>query len=399
MNSNGGKMKDKIHLFKETIRKFLAKKDIKENNMEKISYEFIKKILEDPRSLFENYEENLKKKFSQEDLEKYKKEFLVIDEEIYKDKKFFHIIKILKKYGLNTEDRRNVFYERVKKLGNEFLEILDGKEDRLLELEKEYKYYMGEDMIYVGMKKTLGLGILIELLEGKNIKTYFTEKEMDEIRSIPIPFYKYLISDLIYNFELEFGIRKKKKAVEFLNEAKDMVEDSKEKISSKKINSLEEIIFERDSLKSSLKLIETNFKELREKIEEEALEAKKEAIGEFFVRLNSEKYGNFLDKIPKTEEILVNIRRNKLDENLSPEVKSVLTFIKQVIKFIKDSGIENIEEQNKIFQGTAEDIYKMSYIGQPFFNEGEKKWLKIIAPGYRYEDIVISIPKVEEIEE
>lgn len=40
----------------------------------------------------------------------------------------------------------------------------------------------------------------------------------------------------------------------------------------------------------------------------------------------------------------------------------------------------------------------MDYVGEEFIGD-ETKLLKIVAPGYRYEDIIISIPKVEEVKE
>ena len=117
---------------------------------------------------------------------------------------------------------------------------------------------------------------------------------------------------------------------------------------------------------------------------------------EFFVSLNSGKYGNILDKIPLTEELLKDIRKNNIE--VPQEIKKILLFVKSIIKFFRDIGITPIEDVNKIFIGTAEDIAEMDYIGSEF-KEGEKKELKVIAPGYKYKDIVISIPKVEEVEE
>lgn len=72
--------------------------------------------------------------------------------------------------------------------------------------------------------------------------------------------------------------------------------------------------------------------------------------------------------------------------------------VKNIIKFLKDQGITPIREVNSIFEGDADDIDEMDYIGDEFIGE-ETKLLKIVSPGYRYEDIVISIPKVEEVKE
>ena len=110
-----------------------------------------------------------------------------------------------------------------------------------------------------------------------------------------------------------------------------------------------------------------------------------EQIKEFFVSLNSGKYGNVLDKIPLTEELLKDIRKNNIE--IPQELKKILMFIKSIIKFIKDTGIVPIREMGNVFIGTAEDIAEMDYTGNEF-REGEVKKLKVIAPGYKYKDII-----------
>lgn len=86
-------------------------------------------------------------------------------------------------------------------------------------------------------------------------------------------------------------------------------DDYEQEDNIKEIETLESIKLERDQYKSSLLLIQRTFDELRERIQEETDNVVNEQIKEFFVSLNSGKYGNFLDKIPLTEELLKDIRK------------------------------------------------------------------------------------------
>ena len=207
-----------------------------------------------------------------------------------------------------------------------------------------------------------------------------------------------MVSNIRYEVGCLLGLRKRRKdTTELIDSFKQIVEDSAE-VEEEVEESLESIKLERDQYKSSLKLIQKSLDELSEKLKEETQNIASEQIRDFFVSLNSAKYGNFLDKIPLTEELLKDIRKNDKDYDIPQEVKRVLIFIKSVIKFIKDQGITPMQEINRVFEGTAEDIAEMDYVGEEFIDDEVKK-LRVIAPGYKYKDLIISIPKVEEVDE
>ena len=168
--------------------------------------------------------------------------------------------------------------------------------------------------------------------------------------------------------------------------------------SAENVDTIDTLKMEINQYKSSLKLIQNSLSELSDKIKEESENEANEKIKDFFIMLNSGKYGNFLDKIPLVEETLKTIRKNDLEKDIPSEVKRVLIFIKSVIKFLKDQEITPIKEINEVFDGVAEDIALMDYVGEPFMKDEIKK-LKIVASGYKYKNMVISIPKVEEVKD
>lgn len=387
----------------ECLEQFTARKNWENMTVFKIEYEFIKSILLNGDAAFTRYALTLKENLSFEEVVIFQKEILKKAEEIkskYIDKD--DVLFLLKRMGINSHDRREKYISQIKELADLFIKMADGDKESYNLFHEKYQEYAFPKTEETTFARSIPRGLIVYLFE---ITENFKELKIKYsfINMISMNYSKYLITDFQRHIGVALGVRKKKNALDILEDAKTMVKDiSTEENQETDENSsgdseLERLRFERDNFKSSLLFIQDNFNELKEKIEEEALDAKKMSIGEFFVTLNSEKYGKFLDKVPYAEELLTKIRKDKLDRDIPAEVRTVLMFIKQVIKFIKDSGIEPIEEYNKVFNGTADDIAHMNYNGEPFFAHDEMKELKIEAPGYRYKDITISIPTVSEV--
>lgn len=309
------------------------------------------------------------------------------------------------KTGLNNEERREKYKSEVKELVDLTIRMMSGDAEAYREFCKTYEEYTYEkensDLNDVVLRRFIPLGIIISLSRNQNNFLKLKDNEKSAIKNLR-PFHaRYIISDFKYEIGCLLGLRKRRKdTTELIDTFKQIVDDNTEvEMAEKEIEeSLESVKLERDQYKSSLKLIQKSLDELSENLKTETQNIASEQIRDFFVSLNSAKYGNFLDKIPLTEELLKDIRRNERDFEIPQEVKRVLIFIKSVIKFIKDQGITPIEEINRVFEGTAEDIAEMDYIGEEFIDDEVKK-LRVIAPGYKYKELIISIPKVEEVNE
>lgn len=306
------------------------------------------------------------------------------------------------KTGLNTEERREKYRLEVRELTDLVLKIISGDSEAYWEFNKKYEEYTYErensNLDDVVLRRFIPLGIVISLVRNQANPLELENSEKSTTKNLR-PFHaRYIISDFKYEMGCLLGLRRRRKdTTELIDSFKQMVEDSTE-VEEEAEETLESVKLERDQYKSSLILIQRSLDELSEKLKEETENIASEQIRDFFVSLNSAKYGNFLDKIPLTEDLLKDIRRNEKDYDIPQEVKRVLIFIKSVIKFIKDQGITPIEEINRVFEGTAEDIAEMDYVGEEFIDDEVKK-LKVIAPGYKYKDLIISIPKVEEVNE
>lgn len=321
----------------------------------------------------------------------------------YVDKKEFdieHVIALLRKFGMNNEERRNQYREKVHALCELLLKAFDGDVEAYKEFVNKYTEELYEHNIEKRYyRRHIPVGILLYLSGDRNNPLNIDKNLAMEIKNIPSMKANSLITDIKNEIGYDLGLRKRKKdSNDLINDVKMLVVESDENDEEEeKIETIETLRLERDQYRSSLKLIEKNMDELLENIKEESESIANEEIRDFFVSLNSDKYGNFLDKIPLTEDTLRDIRKNNLDKGLPQEVKKVLMFIKAIIKFLKDQNITPIKTLNEEFEGTAEDIATMDYKGTEFI-DNEKKKLRVIATGYKYKDMIISIPKVEEVE-
>lgn len=73
---------------------------------------------------------------------------------------------------------------------------------------------------------------------------------------------------------------------------------------------------------------------------------------------------------------LVDRRLAALKENkvkIPPQVLPLTIVFKQLLRFIKDSGIHPLDSTGREFMAEAEELSRYTYIGEPFSYEGEKK--------------------------
>lgn len=159
---------------------------------------------------------------------------------------------------------------------------------------------------------------------------------------------------------------------------------------------IEDLNFQVNNYRNTLDLVQSMFDDLKDSVEESAEEAKKIAVSDFFASLNAQEYGNILDNLLTVEKRLNDLRINNI--RLPQEAIPLSIIFKQLIRFVKDYGIEPIETVGRVFDASYHDISFLNYQGEPYQGDDEIKNLQVAAPGWRYKDIVISLPTVREAE-
>lgn len=191
--------------------------------------------------------------------------------------------------------------------------------------------------------------------------------------------------------------RKKKSAREVLMETENVLSESAKAEGMASGNEYEQLQFKYINCKNSLELVQAMLDELNETIDETAAEAKNTAIVSFYTSMNSEVYGHLLDSIELVERRLILLKENKV--KVMPQLLPLTIVFKQLSKFIRDSGITSIDMTGREFSAEAEELAEYTYIGEPFSYTGEKKKVTVEKPGWKYGNIIISLPTVREKEE
>ena len=191
--------------------------------------------------------------------------------------------------------------------------------------------------------------------------------------------------------------RKRKSAKDVLQETEHVLSESAKAEGMASGDKYEQLQFKYDNCRNSLELVQAMLDELNETIDETAAEAKDAAIASFYTSMNSESYGHLLDSIELVDRRLTTLKENKV--KIPPQVLPLTIVFKQLLRFIKDSGIHPLDSTGREFMAEAEDLFGYTYIGEPFSYEGEKKSVTVEKPGWKYGNTIISLPAVREKEE
>jgi len=151
-----------------------------------------------------------------------------------------------------------------------------------------------------------------------------------------------------------------------------------------------------EQLERILDRTNTMLQELQDEFEEQLEASKVKELTDFFVRLNSERYGCILDELLVVRRGVDELRKS--DYELPIEINGLLIMVKRLIQFVRDSHIEPVMKINSVREVTASDVEFCNYEGSPFITPKEKKKVRVISPGWIYKDkqLQISRPKVKE---
>lgn len=174
-------------------------------------------------------------------------------------------------------------------------------------------------------------------------------------------------------------------------------EKKKERKDEKKEQmSYEQALRRVEQLENALDRANIMLQDLQDEFEEQLEAGKAKELADFFVKLNSEKYGCILDELLIVRKGVDRLRKS--DYELPMEINGLLIMVKKLIQFVRDSHIEPVMKIQSVREVTAADVGFCNYEGTAFASPGEKKKVRVISPGWVYKDkeLQISRPKVKE---
>lgn len=222
------------------------------------------------------------------------------------------------------------------------------------------------------------------------------EKYLPILRAFGSRYCNQVIYDINARLREIYGLSRKKRT------AKDVIEKTERALTESTAaadefnsdNELERLKFANMNYKNSLELVQAMLDELNETIDETAEDAKSAAIASFYSSMNSDDYGNLLDSIELVEKRLKALRKDKV--KIPPQLAPLTIVFKQLLRFVKESGITAIETTGREFETDVEGLAEYTYIGEAFSASDETKTVVVERPGWKFNSTVLSLPTVRE---
>lgn len=201
------------------------------------------------------------------------------------------------------------------------------------------------------------------------------------------------LANIVDNIAEISGLRKKHDVKEKVS---DIQEQLKNVLNEKSIetNDIAELKAYIEDLRNSLELVEDQLTNYQTDLESYKEEIQVAVISDFIQTLNSDKYGNLLDNFVKCQKKLRQLKKNGYE--FPNDVESIPLLIRQYVKFIKDFGIKEIQTL-EFLDLNYDEAQKSQYIGTSFLNKDDIKQVSVESSGWKYKDIIISIPKYVEL--
>lgn len=302
------------------------------------------------------------------------------------------IKKALRDINLNSVSKRQEMVKCVKEVADDVKRTLDGNKNSINNLEAFLeKVIERTDDGRIKFKYKCFLTYVFNLDdELKNEKYNVMLMKFREV------YCGKVLKKLFSNVCRKEGINKRKDTLKVIEKTQETINSTSyvTDLTGDKDKQIETLLFEIGNYQNTIEILQSMFDDLKESIDDASKEAEKNAVSNFFVRLNATQYGNILDNFVVVENKLSEIK--KLNIKLPNQLMVLPIIFKQLLKFIKDIGITPIDTIGRAFEAKYSDIAVMNYNGEPFMNDVEVKTMEVQKCGWEYEDIIISAPTVRE---
>lgn len=160
----------------------------------------------------------------------------------------------------------------------------------------------------------------------------------------------------------------------------------------------------RDAAQERIELLENMLnrsdmmlKDLQDEFDEKIRESHQNEMIEFFSLLNSEKYGCILDAVLSVRNGVRKLRKENVQ--LPPEIGGLLILIERLAHFIRDNKINPILKPGSVQDMRFDEVEACDYEGSPFDTTDQIKHVKVLSPGWFYQnkDVQIARPRLKEV--
>lgn len=307
------------------------------------------------------------------------------------------VLQILRYFGINSQDLRDLMSQQL----TTFCDLLDKRlnQQQGVEQDKQWKRDVQKILDTLRQERfqmTRGfyLMALLKFCSDIRYRDLFPTRQV-WIQNLSAVEAKNFFRDVDYEInrqEKAFDISDLNAMINDSVQETDIKDDEEETLEDK-IQNLE---FQLQTTRSTLKFVQRSFDDMVANINARSAEAKEEAVNEFFIQLNSERYGRLLDSAFLVETKMELLRKEKY--HFPMQVMTLPILLRNFTNFIKANGFRPIDVVGRIFEASADDLLYIVYEGEPFLGD-EKKKVQVTSPGWMKGETVISKPVVKEVVE
>lgn len=149
-----------------------------------------------------------------------------------------------------------------------------------------------------------------------------------------------------------------------------------------------------NDLRSALNHEKSRSEKYRRELETLRTDAEKNALLRIFRRMNSNEMENMLDQFALSYENLNALRAEGFD--IPHQMNSCAMCVDMFMRALNEFGIEHTLNVGETLSINLEESEKYDYTGSDFEDDEERKKVQVSAPGWTYDETIISLPKVYE---
>lgn len=154
-------------------------------------------------------------------------------------------------------------------------------------------------------------------------------------------------------------------------------------------------ITDMDDMRAALLLAQREVEHWREEFQEKVDILHQEFICDFFARMNSARYSYLLDTIAQTDALIAELQDKGWA--MEPELQAIPMVIQIFMNMLRAEGVVPLENVGTTKELSRAELSSYEFVGSKDFEAGDRIAVVVKTPGWKVGDVVISKPRVEEV--
>jgi hypothetical protein len=150
-----------------------------------------------------------------------------------------------------------------------------------------------------------------------------------------------------------------------------------------------------DDMRAALLLAQREAEHWRQEFQEKVDNLNQKFVYDFFGRMNSARYSYLLDTIAQTDALIGELQDKGWA--MEPKLQAIPMVIQIFMNVLRAERVFPLETVGATKELSRAELFSYEFVGSKDFGPGDKVAVVVRTPGWKVGDVVISKPRVEEI--